>query len=510
MTSIRTLSFIHTLGYIILISILTIVTRWLWIFPQQQQVALDHQEQDLASIQNAIRTVHDNLTYLASDYSDILEIQDFVKAPSSFDPEIGKEEFGLVRHELEYFVIADVNNNVISGLYRLAGNYNILELTDKQKESFKKRLSKTNPTDIVKNFETFRNHPVMAVTHPIRDNSDSTLLGRLIVSWKLHGVSLQQIADIVQLQVKPSTKEEINQSEKLDLYKEGLKQISRKHIRCLYDPYNTKTNCLTIFHNEKLIPEFLTIGILARIFAFSLVPLIFFIIMLNYFIRPLEQSTRFLRNTSSKKGITHLTEKAPILELEEMRIAFNELVDVTHQQRDLLESQSLTDALTKISNRRAFDEEMKKVQNRLLRHSGSAAIIMCDIDYFKLFNDHYGHQHGDDILKTVATTLNQFGNRSDEICARYGGEEFALILSNIQLDELNNIMKKIIKRIYELEEPHAESPFSRLTLSCGAIYINSELIDSGNDSAHQWIESADKALYKAKELGRNRYQIFNQ
>lgn len=508
MISIRTLALRHAIGYIVLISILTLVTRWLWFYPQQVQFALKHQEKELVSLQGAIRSVHENLTYLAHHHATSLEIQHWVSNPQLIDIEVGKQELDLVRYELQYYIFADIDNNILLGLYRSNGNTQIKEFSSPLKEMYQERLSKTRSSVIIENFELFNNQPVMAVTYPIfNDDEERTLIGRIVASWKLYGSSLNQIAEIIQLDVQPSTDEEIEKSQKNDLYQDGFEQVAEKHVRCLYDNTGERVNCLTIHHDKQLIPEFFTLRTLARIIAFSLIPLVFFLIMLNYFIRPLEQSTRFLRSTSSTKGITHLTNPAPISELEEMRIAFNELVDATHQQRDQLESQSMTDALTQIPNRRAFDKEIEKVQNRLLRHNGTAAIIICDIDHFKLFNDHYGHQHGDKILRKVAKSLHQFGFRSDEICARYGGEEFAIILSNLRFNELKSVLKKIIKNINKLKEPHAKSPFSRVTITCGAIYINSNLIESGKDSTQQWIESADKALYKAKQLGRNRYEI---
>jgi diguanylate cyclase (GGDEF)-like protein len=485
------------------------VTRWLWIYPQQQQLAMEHQEKELVSIQNAIRTFHDNLTYLAEDYSILPEIQELVEDTSTADIELGKQEFDLARHELQYFAIADTSNTILFGLYRSDDNTAINEISEEQKALFTARLENINSTQVIESFELFRGNPVMAVAYPIfNDSANEKVIGRLLISWKLYGPSLQQISDIIQLDIQPSSEKEIRQSEKINLYQLGLKAISDKHVRCLYDKSNTLVNCLTIYHDKHLIPHFLNFRILARLLAFSLIPLIFFIIMLNYLIRPLEQSTKFLKSTSSSKGIKHLTEQAPILEIEELRIAFNELVDMTHEQKNLLELQSMTDALTQIPNRRAFNEEINKTQNRLNRHGGTAAIIMCDIDYFKRFNDHYGHLHGDEVLKKVANNLHQFGRRTDEICARYGGEEFTIILSNLTLEELIDILTAINNSITDLNEPHEYSPHHQLTLSCGAIFIDCPAQVINSESAAQWIDKADKALYLAKDAGRNRYEIY--
>jgi diguanylate cyclase (GGDEF)-like protein len=484
------------------------VTRWLWVFPQQEKTAMERQVKELVSIQKAITSFHENLTYLAHEYANYPEIQKIMATPNKIDIELGKEEFDLARYELQYFAFADIDNDITLGLYRSDNNSNIHEFSDAQKALLTERLNNSENTAIIESFELFRGQPVMAVTYPIfshKNNND--VLGRLVISWKLYGSSLNQISDIVQLKIKPSSIDEINQSEKIGLYKEEFKDISDKHIRCLYDNSQVLVNCLTIYHDTNLIPKFLSLTILARTLAFSIIPLIFFIIMLNYFIRPLEKATLFLKNISTNKEITSLSEKAPIAELEEMRIAFNELVEVTLLQKEQLALQSMTDALTLIPNRRAFDKSINKMRSRLQRHGGSAAVIMCDIDYFKLFNDNYGHLHGDEVLKKVATALHQFGRRTDEICARYGGEEFAIVLSEIEYSELENILSSINKTIRGLKEPHEFSQHSVLTLSCGAIFINCKKESKDLDSVLQWIESADKALYQAKEDGRDCYRI---
>lgn len=507
MTSIRMLALSHTIGYVILMSILTIATRWIWIFPQQQQLAMEHQERELTSIQNAIKSFHESLIYLADDYSNYPEIIAAIENPNLIDINTAKQEFDLVRHELEYFAFSDKDNNVILSLYKSGDNSEIYEFEKAQNTIHANRLKESKTHQVIEYYELFNKQAVMGVTYPIYNEEADEAIGRISISWKLYGDSLKGISDIVQIKIQPSSNSEIHLSKKTDLFKKGLDEIAEKHVRCLYNQNNILVNCFTIYHDKQLIPEFLTLGILARILAFSMVPLLFFTLMLNYLIRPLEQTTRFLRSTSLKKNIVRLAQQAPIIELEEMRIAFNELVDVTQQHKDQLALQSMTDALTDIPNRRAFDREIHKTRSRLQRHSGTAALIICDIDYFKLFNDHYGHLHGDEILTKVAGTLHQFGRRTDEICARYGGEEFAIILSNINTSELENILTSINTSINSLQEPHDQSPHKKLTISCGATYIESKGTSSNLGSVEDWIKEADQALYLAKESGRNCHKI---
>src|SRR5690606_30340934 len=140
--------------------------------------------------------------------------------------------------------------------------------------------------------------------------------------------------------------------------------------------------------------------------------------------------TRMLQEHQRQGVLKRLDITAPIeiTELVKLRDTFNSLVDSFNEQKNELEKLSNTDRLTNIANRRAFDMEMDKLWNRVSRHPHSAALVMVDIDYFKRYNDFYGHQAGDHALFDVAQALKQCAKRTDEMAARTGGEEFTLII----------------------------------------------------------------------------------
>src|SRR5690606_11133208 len=162
------------------------------------------------------------------------------------------------------------------------------------------------------------------------------------------------------------------------------------------------------------------------------------------------------------------------------------------------------DRLTNIANRRAFDDTLDNTWRRLCRHSQQAALVLCDIDYFKAYNDHYGHQAGDDVLHKVAQALKGCARRTDEIAARFGGEEFVLILYVDNDVDMHSIRERIQESIRNLKIPHGYSNTGPiLTLSFGMSCIR----DSGawleNYTATDWLYVADSALYAAKGAGRN-------
>ena len=164
-----------------------------------------------------------------------------------------------------------------------------------------------------------------------------------------------------------------------------------------------------------------------------------------------------------------------------------------------LEVLSRSDELTCIANRRMLDETLDKEWLRAIRMGSRLSFILIDIDFFKQYNDNYGHVMGDECLKLVALALKDVSHRSSDLVARYGGEEFALVLAETDCAEL--VAEACRTAILELSIPHSYSRCAEVvTVSVGICMCRPEL----NTHYHVLIELADNALYRAKDLGRNR------
>jgi diguanylate cyclase (GGDEF)-like protein len=163
------------------------------------------------------------------------------------------------------------------------------------------------------------------------------------------------------------------------------------------------------------------------------------------------------------------------------------------------------DGLTQLANRRCFDEYLEQEWQRLGREQLPLSLIMCDIDFFKNYNDTYGHVTGDDCLRKVSGVIKQSVRRPADLAARYGGEEFVLVLPNTDIEGAVSIAESIRHQLSDLAIPHEDSPVSQfVTLSLGVTCLTPK-IDS-NPSV--LLTAADYALYRAKELGRDQtYQI---
>lgn len=166
-----------------------------------------------------------------------------------------------------------------------------------------------------------------------------------------------------------------------------------------------------------------------------------------------------------------------------------------------LEILSFKDGLTGVANRRMFDSVMELEWANARRNNQPLSLIMIDIDYFKQYNDHYGHIQGDDCLKRVGKILSSAATRSRDFLARYGGEEFILVLPETDAESANKVAERCRNLIFKEQIAHENSPVSQiLTVSLGVGTIT----PSHKDESIGFIEEVDRLLYQAKQKGRNR------
>ena len=168
---------------------------------------------------------------------------------------------------------------------------------------------------------------------------------------------------------------------------------------------------------------------------------------------------------------------------------------------------ALQDGLTGIHNRRRFDDHLQRAWAQGIRDRKSLALVFGDIDHFKPFNDRYGHQAGDEALKSVASTLAGFARRPLDLAARFGGEEFAVILYDTGRAEAERIGAKILEAVRGLAIPHGASGAAPvLTISLGIACV----VPGARRSWAGIVQLADQALYAAKDGGRNRFEVLEE
>ena len=186
--------------------------------------------------------------------------------------------------------------------------------------------------------------------------------------------------------------------------------------------------------------------------------------------------------------------------IDELEARVMERTQDLEEANRVLERLATLDGLTQIPNRRCFDQCLRQEWERAQRDKTALALIMCDVDAFKPFNDLYGHDRGDQALRTVARAFHECAQRPSDLAARFGGEEFVMVLANTQLDGALEVAGIIHERIFQANIPRDDVPgFDRVTVSLGVAC----LIPAPGMAPQELIRQADQQLYRAKKNGRN-------
>ncbi len=173
-----------------------------------------------------------------------------------------------------------------------------------------------------------------------------------------------------------------------------------------------------------------------------------------------------------------------------------ELTDIKNE----LEKLARLDGLTGLPNRRVFDEVYERELSRAKRSGSSFSLIILDVDWFKKYNDHYGHLEGDECLKAIAGCMEKCAKRVTDMLTRYGGEEFAVILTGISNENALEMAHQIRSEVEALAIAHVDSPYKKVTISLGIVSLEHPTKISARDLFNR----ADHALYEAKNSGRNK------
>jgi diguanylate cyclase (GGDEF)-like protein len=231
-------------------------------------------------------------------------------------------------------------------------------------------------------------------------------------------------------------------------------------------------------------------------------------------IKPLQRLTEHALSLQSEEDLSIRLNLVRKDEIGTLAKSFDRLMQtISERTNDLkaanekLTQLSQVDGLTGIANRRMFDESVEKEWRRMIRGKSPMSLILADVDFFKSYNDLYGHQMGDSCLIKVAGAISESIRRPADLCARYGGEEFVVILPNTDINGAFYIAENIRRAVTALNVPHSGSGLAPcVTLSLGL----STVIPRSGDDLSVFIRGVDQALYSAKESGRNRTIIFGQ
>ncbi len=264
---------------------------------------------------------------------------------------------------------------------------------------------------------------------------------------------------------------------------------------------------------QQVAPRTFNTGLVARstlleVGASSLFLVLFALFVSRRVVTPIQELGRFAEEVTESDDNSRRLEVVRRDEIGYLTERFNELLERVHDQEQTLRSQNLAlrslseiDPLTGIANRRVFEQTLSLDWAHALRTGRSLACLMIDIDAFKAYNDHYGHQAGDRALRQVAEVLADRVNRATDRVCRYGGEEFVVLLSDAGGESAALIAEDMLRSIEQLAIPHDHSRYAdHVTASAGV----AAMVPTQERTARDLVEAADRALYKAKRAGGNR------
>ncbi|MBL4827812.1 MAG: diguanylate cyclase [Spongiibacteraceae bacterium] len=531
--TLRNLSVIYSVLIVISLTALLLGYRFFVELPQERQGISRFQEAELQILQATLNKEIKSLEIINFDYATWKSSYQFVSSPSQsfIDENFSIATFQALNLDAVLFIDRDMK--VVWGKgwndtsTHLIGIADFLDFSDKKNIKALVPLSGSHSKAITNGvrviipqksgFYRSKKGVVIFSSTQVRKIDGSGLPnGSLVFIRKINSQLISTLAETSQLKVSITQLGPGVDVRHIPQLKEGLKgePLGFSRQRVINDVVENPVLMLDISHIVYRSPEAMDKQFFITLCLFLLIPCGLFYLVNIYLIKPLESGSKVILDMINTNDFKPITSGFALSEFNGFVKNFNRLINTIEEQNRKLEKMTLTDPGTGIANRRAFEDFMSDSWARMQRSQRPVAIALCDIDFFKKYNDHFGHQKGDVVLAKVAQTLKRLTSRAGELAARYGGEEFVIVLPDTNVERVEKFLTLIHRNIRELNiSTPSANPFSGvadlLSVSIGvAIWSDFSAIPVLSSSS-ELFEQADSALYQAKEKGRNQSVIVN-
>jgi diguanylate cyclase (GGDEF)-like protein len=508
MITIRKFAIYAAIAYIASLFAALVVVRWVVFFPQEMSYTLQIQQKDLNSLKYALAADASELSLTTDDYAQWDDTWHFIQTPNGSYEDVNFIAETFASLNVNFAMLLDMNKDpVFSKFY---DGEDVVELDLKRSQELLKEDTQrlfSSATNI--SYELADGRLYLVVVSPVlRSDESGPQRGWLVFARFIDEQYVAMMAERTQLEIAQAD----TIGDNIILMAATLNDVALQRHVCLNNTNSAPVFCLQLLHDEHLIPKVMSMPSVVSFLLLSIFPLAIAMIVMRWVFMPIFQATEFFKH-QDVDNLQKLNIKTRIKEMADLARIYNEIIRRLHHHQERLKKSALTDALTGIANRSAFSKSIEQTWRRLTHRSSSTAVVMVDIDFFKRYNDHYGHQQGDHALMEVARALKNCAGRQDEVCARYGGEEFILIVYLDDAEDLNRFRLHLIDSIRKLNIRHEYSTVSeQLTISFGIAWIrhSGEWLKSATHK--QWVKEADEALYDAKAAGRNQgmVRVFSQ
>lgn len=357
-------------------------------------------------------------------------------------------------------------------------------------------------------FLTTSHGPVIYTVSPIiKPDFSAPAIGYLLFIRKIRPVLFESLSAISQLSLEVLPVSQLYHF-KLAKPLQGSLQgesFAQARVRFLANNKGEPVVLLRIKHGN--VPR-LSIVDEQSVMLMTLLLVVLFALLISMnrlIVKPIENAANLLQKMTRNEKFHQIEYPSLITEMATLTDGFNCLISEVNSQREKLEKLSSTDPLTGIANRRAFSKGYEHAWQRSKRLNHPIVVMLADIDFFKSFNDNYGHQAGDEALCFVADALCRTFARDTDLVARYGGEEFVIVLESISFEDCRTLSEECLKAVRDLPIEHDFSGArDGLSISLGVAIVSDWFLEPKLLSPDEFLEKADKALYQAKNTGRDR------
>lgn len=480
-------------------------------YPRQLQALGQHQVQELESLYQTLQLNKLQLQQLAQDWSQWDDMYQFVQNPTT-QGDFAQANFISTTYEVFRLIGMAVLDLELNPVFSQGYDLGVGELA-----TFTTAVSALPPEGLGINRAGSQGHPSSGwlltrqgpasfALEPITDSSaEQPPQGYLLFVRKFTAQQLETLSAITRLGI--SLEAATDAVSNIPPLKVSEPELTYQAVRqrLITDNLGRPVAVLTIRHNEIMTPSRFKLSDILILAALLLVPVLSMLFVHRVLLRPLQQGAVTIDTMVNAGTLAPLTTRFPVRELELMRAAFNRSVALTHQQQSELTQLTLTDGLTDMPNRRAFDQYSDQAWRQARRLGNSFLLVLLDLDYFKSFNDRLGHPAGDKALQQVAMLLLDWTRRASDMAARIGGEEFALIMLGLTESQAEERLSALRNAVENLGIHHPDSEVSNfVTASIGAVLVSEFHQTTVQLHLSELIVLADKALYAAKAKGRNR------
>ncbi len=353
--------------------------------------------------------------------------------------------------------------------------------------------------------------PVMFASHAIqRTNKTGESVGSIVFIKKVRESQFAKMAEMAQVKLSYTLINKDSAPQRTAVLSDGIQneEIATERQRTLLDINGNPILLMNIKHHHQRIPILFDNYLIIILLMFFIVSLIGFYIVNRFFITPLINGASAINLMLFKNDLQPLYFRNQFLEMRVLINGFNSLIKEVKKQNEQLEKISKIDELTQIYNRRAFEEIYTTQWQEAHRQKTTLGLMLIDVDYFKFYNDFYGHQEGDSALQAVCRVLKETAQSNNGAAARYGGEEFIMLFNQLSVEQFEAISQQLLLNVKALNLAHKGSKVSNvLTVSVGCAYATAKAMDNEKVTAKLLIKNADVMLYEAKNTGRNRALI---